>query len=269
MNIPKSKIAILTTVANFELYKKTSIFFPKGIKRYVIDGTNHMYGINSIVYMISKFKNLGIEWLIMADEDVIFSEPNQVFSIIEQMNQENFTVSGVRDGGVVKHRNHNPYVINTFFSILNIKDVLQIWDKKKMLKNQYIIPNEFEDNLDLPFSYNENSLFEHYYCFYLWLRRHNKTFLFLDAKMEADGLANTVWFNSSPILCHTWYARNYNKDPENTNRINGYIPKTKPEITNNDSPIIFKNKFFILKMLYPLLKDKIIRTKNILATKFN
>ena len=59
MNIPKSKIAILTTVANFELYKKTSVFFPKGIKRYVIDGTNHMYGRNSIVYMISKFKNLG------------------------------------------------------------------------------------------------------------------------------------------------------------------------------------------------------------------
>ena len=203
----------------------------------------------------------------MADEDVIFSQPNQVFSIIDQMNRDSFTVSGVRDGGVIKHRNHNPYVINTFFSVLNIKNVLEIWDKKEMLKNQYIIPNEFKDNLDLPYAYNKNSLFELYYCFYLWLRRHNKTFLFLDAKMESDGLANTVYFNNTPILCHTWYARNYSKDLENSKRIDGYIPKVKPEISNNNNPIIFKNKLFILKMLYPLFKDKIIKTKNILVNK--
>ena len=61
MNVPKSKIAVLTTVANFELYKKTSIYFPKGVKHYVIDGTNRMYGINSIIYMMSKFKNLGMD----------------------------------------------------------------------------------------------------------------------------------------------------------------------------------------------------------------
>ena len=137
MNVPKSKIAVLTTVANFELYKKTSIYFPKGVKHYVIDGTNRMYGINSIIYMMSKFKNLGIEWLIMADEDVIFSQPKQVFSIIEKMRQENYTVCGVRDGGVIEHRNHNPHVINTFFSVLNLKTVIQIWDKKQVLKNQY------------------------------------------------------------------------------------------------------------------------------------
>lgn len=269
MNIPKSKIAILTTVANFELYNKTSLFFPKGIKQYVIDGTNHMYGRDSIVYMISKFKNLGVEWLIMADEDVIFSQPNQIFSIIEKMNRDDFTVSGVRDGGVVKHRNHNPHLINTFFSILNIKNILQIWDKKEMLKNQYIIPNEFTDNLDyLSYAYDESSLFELYYCFYLWLRRHDKKFLFLDAKMEADGIANTVYFNNVPILCHTWYARNYSKDHENTKRIDGYIPKTRPEISMNNNPIIFKDKFYILKVLYPLFKDKIIKTKNVLLTKF-
>lgn len=257
MNVPKSKIAVLTTVANFELYKKTSIYFPKGIKHYIIDGTNHMYGINSIIYMISKFKNLGVDWLVMADEDVIFSQPERVFSIIEKMNHENYTVCGVRDGGVIKHRNHNPHVINTFFSILNLKSVLEIWNKKEVLKNQYTLKGEFKDNLNLLYESDETSLFEPYYCFYFWLRRNNKKFLFLDAKMESDDLANTVLFQNAPILLHTWYARNYNKDTEQTDRINSYLPKEIPDSDFKTSPVIFKHKFFIFKMLYPLIKDKL------------
>ncbi|WP_278020439.1 hypothetical protein [Flavobacterium ginsengisoli] len=38
--IDKSKIAILTTVTNFELYKRTSTIFPEEIDKIVIDGTN-------------------------------------------------------------------------------------------------------------------------------------------------------------------------------------------------------------------------------------
>ena len=70
--IDKNKIAILTTVANFELYSHTSRYFPKDIKKYVIDGTNGMHGIHSIIYIMHKLKNEAIDWLIMADEDVIF-----------------------------------------------------------------------------------------------------------------------------------------------------------------------------------------------------
>ena len=254
MSTLKSKIAILTTVANFELYQKTSIGFPEGIKRFVIDGTNRMYGIDSIVYMISKFKNLGFEWLIMADEDVIFYQPNEVFSIIELMNIKGFTVSGVRDGGVIKHRNHNPFVVNTFFSILNIKHVLQIWNRKEMLKNQYCIQNEFNDNLNLHYTLNKSSLFEPYYCFYLWLRRNNKKFLFLDTKMEADGIANTVWFNDVKVLCHTWYARNYGIDPKNTKRIENYLAAITTKTNLAEKPVVFKDKFFILKRLYKRFK---------------
>ncbi|WP_298555152.1 hypothetical protein [uncultured Algibacter sp.] len=161
MGIHKSKIAILTTVVNFELYEKTSILFPKGIKRYVIDGRNRMHGIDSIKFMISKLKDTAIEWLIMADEDVIFYKPDTVFAIIERMINEDYTVAGVRDGGIIAHRNHNPYVINTFFSILNLKTVLGIWDKRAMLKHQYTKPNEFKDLQHLNFAYNAKVYLSH------------------------------------------------------------------------------------------------------------
>ncbi len=70
----KSKIAIVTTVANRKLYAKTASLFPKGIDKYVIDGTNGMYGLDSIDYMFRKLKNQNYDWIIMADEDVFFYE---------------------------------------------------------------------------------------------------------------------------------------------------------------------------------------------------
>ena len=60
----KKKIALLTTVSNFELYAKTSKRFPKGIRHFVIDGRNGMHGIDSVFYMFKKLKNLNIKWLI-------------------------------------------------------------------------------------------------------------------------------------------------------------------------------------------------------------
>lgn len=145
--IDRSKIAIISTVINFNLYEKTSIYFPNGIRKYIIDGRNKMYGIDSILFMIKKLKNRGIEWLIMADEDVIFIDSEIVFDIIKNMKSNNITVSGVRDGGVINHRNYNPNVINTFFSIVNFKKIEKYWKKDEMLKNQYIIKSEFHDEL--------------------------------------------------------------------------------------------------------------------------
>ena len=75
----KSPIAILTTVANFELYQKTVQLFPENVQKYVIDGRNGMHGIHSILFMINKLKGKGIEWLVMADEDVVFKNSEAVF----------------------------------------------------------------------------------------------------------------------------------------------------------------------------------------------
>ena len=156
----KARVGILTTVANFELYEITSKYFPAGIKRFVIDGRNGMHGIHSIAYMMPKLKRLNIDWLIMADEDVIFVDSDQVFSVIEKMDKEQLTIAGVRDGGVVIHRDKSPFAINTFFSIINLKEVLPIWNKKEVLAHQYINENEFNDDLsDLVGAFEVKSLY--------------------------------------------------------------------------------------------------------------
>lgn len=243
----KTNIAILTTVANFELYHKTAPLFPEGIQKYVIDGRQGMHGIHSILYMIKKLKGRGIKWLVMADEDVIFNASEAVFSIIQKMIDDNITVCGVRDGGDVKHRNYSPYVINTFFSIINLEEVLAIWNKKEMLNHQYIKENEFSEDLSqLKFDYDASSLYEPYYCFYFWLRRQGKRFLFLDTQMDSDDISNEVFFNNEKVLCHTWYARSYNTNKKHTERIDLHLKKninTKAKAFSDDV-IFFNDKLF-------------------------
>jgi len=262
--IDKTKIAILTSVANFELYKKSSQYFPDDIQKYVIDGTNGMYGIHSIMYMMRKLKRKGIEWLIMADEDVIFTKSSFVFSIIEEMKNKHITVCGVRDGGVVVHRKQNPWVINTFFSILNFKEIESIWNEKEVLKNQFVFENEFEDDLTkLKSEFDIKSLYEPYYCFYFWLRRKNKKILFLESKMRDDEISNSVLFNNEVFLNHTWYARSYGINKKHTDRINKLLNMIGENEIINEKPITFYKKTFAMEQkiskLYKRIYNKIVK----------
>lgn len=256
-------IAILSTVINNELYQKSSQLFPQNIQKYVIDGTNGMHGLDSIFFMMKILKGKGIEWLIMADEDVLFENPNAVFDVINKMESENYTVCGVRDGGNILHRHYNPYLINTFFSIINFKEIEEIWNKKQILKNNYILENEFYDDLkNLKGLYDVKSVYEPYYCFYLWLRRNNNKFLFLEANQpfENDEISNAVYFNGKVLLYHTWYARSYDINKKHTDRINKIFELLKFENKLSSNPIIFKHRtFFIIKRMRKLYKRIIMR----------
>lgn len=261
--MPNSNIAILTTVANFELYTITSKLFPKNVQKYVIDGRKGMHGIHSLYYMFKKLKHENIDWLIMADEDAIFTNADAVFEIINKMKTESITVAGVRDGGVIKHRTFNPHLINTFFSIINFKKILEIWDKTEVKNNQFIKENEFTlDTKTLITDYDVNSLYEPYYCFYLWLKRKNKQFLYLDTKMHEDTIANSIQFNGETFLYHTWHARSYGVNKKHTNRIDTILHEKKIEvnkISNNLDYILFKSPYFAIKQKANKLARKIKR----------
>jgi hypothetical protein len=248
--MPKN-IAILSTVANFDLYYKSAKLFPKGIPKYVIDGRNGMHAMDSIRYMFRKLKNQNIDWLIMADEDVLFVNSDLVFAEIERMEKEKYTVCGVRDGGLIPHRIQNPYVINTFFSIINFKEILAIWDEKEVLKQQHTFDGEFSDDLSaLKGDYNPTSIFEPYYCFYFWLRRQQKQFLFLDATVpfENDPITNLVKDNlGNEMLYHTWYARAYGANEKHTNRIDLLLNQFSTESDAAVEPIIFKDPTYAFK----------------------
>lgn len=257
----KSNIAILTTVANFELYAITSKLFPENCQKFVIDGREGMHGLSSILYMFKKLKNKNIDWLIMADEDVIFTNQDAVLDIIIKMKSKNYTIAGVRDGGVISHRTFNPNMINTFFSIINFKEILKIWDEEEVKKNQYLNLNEFAlDSLNLKEKYDINSMYEPYYCFYLWLKRKQKKFLFLDAKMHEDNIANTIQFNGNTFLYHTWHARSYGNNEKHTKRINLILDENKIVIDkglSNQDFILYKSPFFATNQKYNKLLKRI------------
>lgn len=248
----KSKIAILTTVVNFELYSITSNYFPDGIKKIVIDGRNGMHGIHSINYMFNKLSNKKIDWLILADEDVIFKNSNIVFSIIKKMKEDNISVCGVRDGGVIKHRMYNPISVNTFFTIINFKEISAEWNKSEVKKHQYILSNEFKiDESSLKGLFDLNSIYEPYYCFFLWLKRKGKKFLYLNANMLDDGISNSIVYNNQEFAIHTWYARSYKVNEKHTNRINLVLTNLNLDfnlISINSDVTIYKDSLFYLKM---------------------
>lgn len=256
-------IAILTTVINYELYQKSSQLFPPNIQKYVIDGTDGMFAIDSICYMMQKLKGKGIEWLITADEDVLFENPDLVFDLIDKMESQNYTVCGIRDGGLISHRMYNPYLINTFFSVLHFKEIESMWNKREVLKNQYVIENEFDDDLSkLTEAFDAVSIYEPYYCFYLWLRRNGKEFLFLDSNLpfQEDSITNAAYFENKILLYHTWYARSYGINKKHTDRINNILELLKFKNKAISSPIVFKHQtFFIIKRVRKLYKRILMR----------
>lgn len=258
-----SNIAILSTVVNKELYKKSSQLFPPNIQKYIIDGTNGMHGLDSIFYMMQKLKGRGIDWLIMADEDVFFEISDMVFELIHKMKTENYTVCGVRDGGLISHRKENPYVINTFFSIINFREIELIWDENEVLKNNYTTDNEFDDDLkSLNGAFDIKSIYEPYYCFYLWLRRNKKHFLFLDTNQPFvdDEITNVVYYQNKVLLYHTWYARSYGINKKHTDRIDKILELLKFENKIISNTIVFKHKtFFLIKSIKKVFKRMFMR----------
>lgn len=255
-------IAIITTLINKDLYQKSAQLFPKGVQKYVIEGGKGMFALDSLCYMMKKLKGSGIEWLIMADEDVLFTHPDGVYDIIDYLKENDFILCGVRDGGQVKTRKQSPFAINTFFSVINFKKLEQLWDSTAVHKNQYILPNEFQEDLAaLKEEYNAMSLFEPYYCFYFWLRRKGEKILFLDATepFEEDGLTTLVFdTNGKELLYHTWYARSYGENEKHTQRIDKVFDLINFDAAKNPEYIYFFDRLFYFKNQ---LKKNSIRVK--------
>jgi hypothetical protein len=154
-------------------------------------------------------------------------------------------------------------MINTFFSIINFKELEKIWNTKEVLKNNYILKNEFNDDLtNVKGKYDMTSIYEPYYCFYLWLRRKNKKFLFLNAVMNEDQITNSVLYNNKLFLYHTWFARAYGFSEKHTKRINAIFNLLSFEDNKVSNPIIFKDHtFFLIKNIKKNYK-RIIRKFN-------
>ena len=252
------KVGIVTTVSNWDLYNETINFFPPGIRTFAIDGTKGFFGLNSMLFSLEKLKKYNIDWLIMADEDVIFTNHEGIFDLIDYLEKNNYIACGMRDGGVLSWRDQNPYLLNTFFTILNLNEIYKIYNEKEVLDNQYIKKGEFEQKLDfLPYNYQVNSLFEPYYCFFLWLLRKEKKIKYLDG-YNPEPNETTIVLNhlGKEILYHTWYARLYKKDEVHTKRIENVLSKGKLNFPPPE-PVVFINYTFHIKKALRKLNSRI------------
>lgn len=253
----------MTTVANFDLYEKTRSYQPAGIRKLVIDGRGGMYGLDSLFYTFEKLPLKDVKWLVLADEDVLFLENRALIRIIEEMESANYTVAGVRDGGTMPNRRHNPYVPNTFFCVLDYESIATIYSRKEIQKQQNIIPEEFaEELINLQIEFDATSLYEPYYCFFLWLKRKNHKFLFLDADLlhpDKDELATRVYdLDNKPFLIHTWYARAYGKNAAQTKRIDNIIDTYAPDSNDHAAEAeVYNDEFFKYKLGLRKLKKRI------------
>lgn len=248
--IKKSKIVLVTTVVNFDLYKKTALLFPGDIDKVAIDGTTGLYGLESIKLIFEEKKFNKYDWIVMVDEDVFFYDSNLIYELILNMDKQGYGVCGIRDGGVIKHRFNNPIAINTFFCILNYKEIKKDFKYNEIIKFQKFIPELYknEDYTKLCYEYNINSLKEPYYCFYFWLKIKGFKFLYLNSinPVKEDEIGNIILNqNNEEIGFHSWYARAYNVYEDQTLRINTIINEF-----GLDKKFINVNEFVIIRVLF-------------------
>ncbi len=144
------------------------------------------------------------------------------------MQNNDLDICGIRDGGDIQHRFHNPEAINTFFSIINFKKISDKYNYQAILKCQRYIPELYvdKDYSTLKYSYDRESLKEPYYCFYFWAHLNQFKFLYLESinPVGNDSVGNMILFpTGEKIAFHSWYARTYEVYEDQTLRLNSFL----------------------------------------------
>lgn len=90
-----------------------------------VNGNMPFYGVNAFIYMIQRSIALGYDYVIYFDEDAFLVPGSE--KLLEELfldfANSGCVVAGSPDGGSFCHRNHNNLMVNTFFSMWNIKAI--------------------------------------------------------------------------------------------------------------------------------------------------
>lgn len=203
---------------NAELYSQAMSFvdLPYAKRRVV--------GSTSNGYLLEVIGDLEAGVIVNIDEDAFVTDIEALRRLIAHVVNEGFVNCGMPDGGVLPIRGHHPLVTNPFFTIMNTAEIRRkyrpgIFSGFPLAAEDYLTGHP--SNL-LRSGYDMDG-FEPYNELLVWVARTFPT-LYLDAKVHSDK-KSTVLLNHEgyPFLIHTWYARNYLKDVEETRRIDDRI----------------------------------------------
>lgn len=173
-------------------------------------------------YLCDILFNATTDWVINVDEDAFIYSIDSLFSLIDYMDENNYHVCGVPDGGVVKCRFHNPIAMNPFFNIFDIRKIKTISKCEPGKETDDRTIGSFTDDLKKYTPYNliksdykyDNFQWQ-YYPIFFHLLRNDINFLYLNAYEAADGFSSIVDNHYDvDFLIHSWYARCYSdNDP--------------------------------------------------------
>jgi hypothetical protein len=218
--INTSKIAIICNSQYKDLYQE-SLSFYKDIEfdKIVVDGNNKFYSINFLIHVIETYNKY--DWAIFIDEDCFITNKQAMLDLLKYQIQHNIDFSGPPDGGVISHRFHNPVSINTFFTIINLKKIRSVYNKKQIMDmkyddslKKYTPSNLLKKGLNLKY---DN--YEPYYRLFFWMLKKGMKPLYLDVRnynKPGDNLS-TVLKNQNGVefAYHSWMSRRWADSNQN------------------------------------------------------
>jgi hypothetical protein len=244
MIIENNNLAIISNSQFDDLYAISKAFYNEiDIPKIKISGINSFYGykfLNNLIIDINKYP---FDWAILIDEDCFITDIKAMLDLVNYQIKNNIHISGMPDGGLVPLRCFNPISINTYFCILNLKEIRKKYNADEVKNKLYtenlnkFLPKEM---LKLPYfsktipfinkkcdPYN----FEPYYKIFFWLLENNYNIKYLNAKLwnsNTDDFTNIIYNHLNiPFAYHTWRSRNWEKDIENKKRIQNVIKHCK------------------------------------------
>lgn len=259
------KIAVVVTVQNFKLFKKTKNSIPPGIDLFVVDGRYGFYALNALELVFSSDQIAKYDWIIMADEDVIFIDFDAILELIHRMKNNDHQLAGVSDGSALEFRKGDPTIPNLFFCVFNnfkirsiFKGEQQFLEYHKFKLYQSVKKRKYKTS-------RINKMTEEYYQFFNFLKINGIRIFFLNAIHDTfpqDYYTTKVLDNQNNLLIiHTWFARDYGRNMDQKQRIDRVLFNHAFEIKNRkylklNNPMHFK---FKLKYRLKMLKKKIKR----------
>lgn len=218
-----------TRSMNYRLYCASKYLFSEiGIKnRRLLFKTADQY-----IYDALK---TSVDFVINIDEDAFLLNPQALQGLLNYMCHNEIACCGIPDGGVAC-RGHNPFVMNAFFNIFNVKLIRQhlkehgykdieqaVSDFDYVLHKEQMWAKFPKQLITLSRAHIDETTFEPYYPFFLWLAGTYPV-LYLRSDVWRDNLSTLLYDHmEQPLLIHTWYSREYNRNSYHTSRINAVI----------------------------------------------
>lgn len=222
----------------------------------VINGAAGMYGLSAFRELFHRPLPEDWDYLIYTDEDNFIVDWDEVQRTFEAFVEGGYGFAGMPDGGVISHRFHNPVAINPFMAFFDVRRVreaiertadtsdrfapdlighlpsqlVRVWDGKVAYPRIQVVLDEGY----VPYGTALDN-FEPYYSLGFRLLRAGIKPMYLSARdapeMDDDGCCTALQGSTGRVMAyHSWFARSYGRDREQTVRINKVMERARSHV---------------------------------------